>query len=369
MNMRNRTRGLLAATAALLASGCAVFPSGGLFDSSTPVGGPCQTLALPGGPEDLALDPGGGLYVSVSDWRRRADDPPPARGRIFRLEIDPATDAARLTDVTPAGPDDFQPHGIDLWTGPDGSQRLFVVNHPQLGASRVEIYAVTAQGLVDTGEGGRWDLLHRPNDVAAFGPRSFFATNDHAIPRTRWFDPSLRETLSDVTGERNGYVVRVADGSPTVVAERLSLPNGVALSPDGARLYVAESTRGRIRVFEGLSGARLRETARLKPGPGPDNIVVDPQGDLWIGGHNNGLDFLRHATDPRHPSPGRVERVSPDGRRTLAYQSGRKPAASSAPRLWSVSVGAPDGQGGLVVGAIFPRELQRCAIQPASARR
>jgi arylesterase/paraoxonase len=344
--------------AALMLGSCAVFPSGGLFDASKPVGGPCQTLPLPGGSEDLAPDPRGGLYVSVSDWRTRADTPPAARGRMFRLEVDAETDVARLKDVTPATPIDFQPHGIDLWTGADGAQRLFVVNHPQQGEPRVEIYAVTPDGLLDTGEGGRWDLLHRPNDVAAFGPRSFYATNDHAIPRTHWFEPGLRETVSDITGEANGYLVRVQDGSPAVVAEGLSLPNGVAFSPDRTRLYVAESTMGRVRVFEASRAEGLREVARVKTGPGPDNIVIDPQGDLWIGAHNNGLDFLRHAMNPRHPSPGRVERLTPQGRRTLMYQSGRKLAAASRPRLWSVSV-----------GAIFPRELQRCAVQPASAMR
>jgi arylesterase/paraoxonase len=317
---------------------------------------------MPGGPEDIAVDPRGGFYASVSDWRGRQKERRAGRGAIFRLERD-ASGRMQKSEVTPASLRDFQPHGIDLWTGPDGAQRLFVVNHPLNGPSRVEIFAVTPEGLIDTGEGGAWKKLHRPNDLAAFGPRSFFATNDHTIPREGWFDPTIRESASDIGGEGNGYLVRVDDGRLTIVARRLSLANGVALSPDRRKLYVAESTMGRIRVFGDLQAPSLRELDRLDPGPGPDNITVDAAGDLWIGAHNNGLDFLRHAMNGERPSPGRVVRLTPGGAKTIVYQSGREAnRPETQPRLWSVSVGAPDEEGRVIVGAIFPHEVQVCRL-------
>lgn len=366
--LRRAARALLLAAIVGGTSGCAVWRSGGLVDRSEPMGEACRLIPVVGGPEDVAPDPRGGFYVSASDWRGREDGGTPKRGRLYRLDFDAAGDLQPV-DVTPAAPADFQPHGIDLWTGPDGEQRLFVVNHPVGGDSRVEIFAVTPAGLVDTGEGGAWPLLHRPNDLAATGPASFFASNDHRVKRKAWFDPSPLESAIDISGWPNGYVVRVDRGVAARAAGGLSLANGVALSPDRRRLYVAESAMGRIAMFDVLAdGGLRRRTDALEPGPGPDNIFVDAEGDLWIGAHNNGLDFLRHAMNAGHPSPGRVVRLSPTGARRVVYQSGRKPVAGR-PQLWAVSAGVPDGRGGVVAGNIFTPAVEHCRRQASSVSR
>jgi len=352
----------LAATAAL-SSGCAVWRSGGLSDNSQPIGGPCERILIEaGGPEDIAVDPRGGFFISASDWRARAERETPKRGAIYRLTFD-ATGGHQLVDVSAAAPADFQPHGIDLWIGPDGEARLFVINHPVNGASRVEIFRVAADGtLQPAGQGGAWPELHRPNDLAAFGPASFFATNDHDVARIAWFQPNLIEQLEDITGWAGGSVIRVQDGKATTVAKGFALANGVALSPDGGRLYVAESAAGRVQVLEDLAGAKLRRAGSVRSGPGPDNLTFDAEGALWIGAHNNGLAFLRHMRDAGEPSPGRVARLAPsDAEPKVVYQSGRTLLQAEPPQgLSAVSVGVPDGRGGVLVGNIFTKAVERC---------
>lgn len=89
-----------------------------------------------------------------------------------------------------------------------------------------------------------------------------------------------------------------AKGTIRTVADDLHYANGLALSPDGATLYAAESEGYRIIHFQvgadgSLSDRRL--FARLNalmpdaaPGMYPDGIEVDSAGNLWIGQYSSG---------------------------------------------------------------------------------
>lgn len=89
------------------------------------------------------------------------------------------------------------------------------------------------------------------------------------------------------------------DGSVSVASKDLRFPNGMALSPDGSQLYVAETYGARVSLFEvdvrgDLSARRtfvdfangpLRATAREMLATGmilPDGIALDSAGGLWI---------------------------------------------------------------------------------------
>jgi arylesterase / paraoxonase len=365
--MMKRTMWLhaLAGAAAMLAlGGCAAVRAGNPLADTPAIGGPCIRIPLrAGAPEDIAMDPQGGFWVSASNWRGRQRSEAIGRGAIYRLRFD-HTGAPQLTDVTPPAPVDFQPHGIDLWTSPDGETRLFVVNHPLGGASRVEIFRVEGDRLAATNDGRVYELLHRPNDVAAFGPASFFATNDHDVPRTAWFRPTPWERFQDISGWRGGSMIRVVEGEATEVVTGLALPNGIALSADGQRLFVAESTAAAVRTYGDLSAPRLRLLNVRRVGPGPDNLNRTADGRLWMGAHSNGVAFLRHVMRARVVSPGRVAVFDPEGwgEPNVVYQSGTKDLSARRRGLSAVSVGVPDGPDAVVVGNIFTPALERCAI-------
>ncbi|KAB7758046.1 SMP-30/gluconolactonase/LRE family protein [Mycolicibacterium mucogenicum] len=82
----------------------------------------------------------------------------------------------------------------------------------------------------------------------------------------------------------NGVIARVdLDGSVRVVAGDLDFPNGMAISPDGGTLIVAESTGRRLSAFTidtdgDLSGRRV--FADHLDGP-PDGIAIDADGGVW----------------------------------------------------------------------------------------
>lgn len=81
-----------------------------------------------------------------------------------------------------------------------------------------------------------------------------------------------------------GVVVRLdPDDSVQVVAGGLDFPNGMAVTPDGATLIVAESIGRRLTCFDidsdgGLSGRRV--FADGLDGP-PDGIALDAGGGVW----------------------------------------------------------------------------------------
>ena len=81
-----------------------------------------------------------------------------------------------------------------------------------------------------------------------------------------------------------GVIARVdPDDSVTVVADNLDFPNGMAITPDRARLIVAESTGRRLTSFViGADGSLSdrRSFADGLDGP-PDGICLDAEGGVW----------------------------------------------------------------------------------------
>jgi sugar lactone lactonase YvrE len=91
------------------------------------------------------------------------------------------------------------------------------------------------------------------------------------------------------TGGGSGIVVLVGpDGTITTVAEDIAFGNGMAITPDGGTLIVAESWARRLSAFTitqdgGLSGRRVWADCGtdLPDGAPPDGICVDAEGAVW----------------------------------------------------------------------------------------
>jgi gluconolactonase len=131
--------------------------------------------------------------------------------------------------------------------------------------------------LADKYEGKRFNS---PNDVV-LGP-------DGALYFT---DP----TLDLVKGEKQeipfqGVYRLGTDGSVRLLTRDLVQPNGLAFSPDGRRLYIDDSRKRDIRVYDvsptgELSNGRLFGKEEGPPRSGvPDGIKVDRKGNLFVTG-------------------------------------------------------------------------------------
>ncbi|GAA1123041.1 MULTISPECIES: SMP-30/gluconolactonase/LRE family protein [Kitasatospora] len=73
------------------------------------------------------------------------------------------------------------------------------------------------------------------------------------------------------------------DGTARTVAGDLGFPNGMAVTPDGTTLLVAESYASRITAFDVAPDGSLtgRRTWAEIEGSAPDGISLDAEGALW----------------------------------------------------------------------------------------
>jgi gluconolactonase len=234
-----------------------------------------------------------------------------ANGRISRVWPDGAVETfaetgggpnglARLPDgrilVCQNGGSQFavRPWPFDI----DGSVPLFLPAGapdepvtPQLQIIRVDGETHTLTTTFTSISGDELPLA-RPSDICVDAQGGFYVTDGFSVQgRSR-----------SITGVLYG----TPDGQLREIVYPLELPNGVALSPDGSKLYVAETRTRRIWEFEVLGPGRLGTARSLAtvPSGGPMNF--------------GGADGLCVAADGTiivaTVGTGGVTAISPDGR-------------------------------------------------------
>lgn len=134
------------------------------------------------------------------------------------------------------------------------------------------------------------------------------------------------------------YVDRA--GKTTLVAGQLAFPNGIALSADGKRLFVGESKRNRVLVYEVKSPGQLGEQKVLADLPvkdpalgqidnQPDGMCLDAEGNLYVA----------------HYGMHQVQVLSPAGKLLRRYEGGTLTTSN-------VAFGGPQRDQLFVTGAL-----------------
>ncbi|THD78265.1 MAG: SMP-30/gluconolactonase/LRE family protein [Phenylobacterium sp.] len=111
-------------------------------------------------------------------------------------------------------------------------------------------------------------------------------------------------SMDDDGGKRPGVIFRTcADGFTEPVISGIHIANSLALSPDGSRLYLADSVRKTIWTYDTADLARREVFAQTIGEAGvPDGSAMDAEGFLWNA--QWGLSrVVRYAPD------GRIDRV------------------------------------------------------------
>lgn len=347
---------LLAAVAVVFAAilfGIKLLADAGQFKSLVPASAwHCERLPGIAGAEDGVADRATGIvYFSSADWRARSAEAP--RGKLFAL--DPAT--GRLTDITPAEPRDFLPLGIDLHRDAEGARRLFVVNRAAGQEHRVEIFTLEDPFTARHRETVSDTAFHALNDVAAAGPRQFYVTNDHGHAG------GWRRALEDYLRTNEAGALYFDGTLAQPAASGLTFANGIALSPDGRAVYIAETTDRAVRVYlrDPASGV-LSLTVRIELHSGPDNISVDEDGSLWVAAHPKLFTLLAHMRNERVPSPSEVLRLVRAG----DTWSVRQVYLTAGDEISAASVAVPVA-GRVALGAIFGPGILLCRNADAAA--
>lgn len=158
------------------------------------------------------------------------------------------------------------------------------------------LLVATEQGLaaIDLGK-GEVRLLQRYDLGAGF------RTNDGKVDMSGRFWWSV---MDDDNGERPGSVFRTDPGGKTTrVLNGVHIPNTISFSPDGAKLYMADSRLRTLFVHETDDLSKVAEFANTRgQAATPDGSAVDAEGYLWNAQWDGGR-IVRYAPD------GRVDRT------------------------------------------------------------
>ena len=111
--------------------------------------------------------------------------------------------------------------------------------------------------------------FNAPNDLVVRSDGTIFFT-----------DPkSLRKDTESELGFSGVYAI-TPDGQVVLLTDEFKYPNGIALSPDEKKLYVSDTTKATIRVFD-LDGTTLRNGREFCSVRIPDGMAVDASGRVW----------------------------------------------------------------------------------------
>ena len=131
--------------------------------------------------------------------------------------------------------------------------------------------------LADKFEGKR---LNAPNDIVVRKDGHIYFT-----------DPAFGAQADSRELDFYGIYHLPPKGTLQLVAKTTGRPNGIALSPNGRLLYVADSDERLIRVFDVASNglATNGRTLITKIDGPPDGIRTDEKGNIWVTCNNVAL--------------------------------------------------------------------------------
>ncbi len=223
-------------------------------------------------------------------------------GSVLVVEIQRGT----LTRISPDGTKKVVaecgggPNGAAI--GPDG--RVYVCNNG--GFQWHEVGGITIPGLepptysggkiqrVDLETGEVEDLYTHCNGVELRGPNDLVFDAEGGL----WFTDHGKTRTRD--RDRTGVFYASPDGSQIEeILFPLEAPNGIGLSPDGGRLYVAETPTARLFAWEILRPGEVAHASSLAPHGGTcvagmpgfqyfDSLAVDGAGNICVATILNG---------------------------------------------------------------------------------
>ncbi|WP_306252836.1 strictosidine synthase family protein [Parvularcula sp. IMCC14364] len=265
----------------------------------TAYAGSCIPVVGVPGVEDMAADVSlKRAWLSSMD---RRDISGQVRGAIIAFDPENPLDTASWRDRTGGVPAVFEPLGIDLYKDEE-VHRLFVVNAAR---PSVLIYDVGPDGRLDLAQTLTDTRLTSPNSVVAVGPSEFYVTNS-----SQGAGRGLLSDLGFLIGTASGSVLYFDGSSWSNAADELKRANGIEISADGAKLYVAETSAKSVAIFDrDIRSGVIVPAGALSLEGFPDNINRLEDGTLLVGTIPKPWSFSKHTSSADALSPSRIVKI------------------------------------------------------------
>lgn len=153
----------------------------------------------------------------------------------------------------------------------DAQGTLIAATHKFKGISRYNLASGTHEILADSYEG---NPFNSPNDVAVASDGTIYFT-----------DPDFQKSAAPGEQPVTGVYKLNAQGQVTLIDATLYNPNGISLSPDETKLYVAGGgEKGVLRVYDIANGV-VSEGKDIASVNIPDGMAIDCLGNIYATEH------------------------------------------------------------------------------------
>ena len=311
----------------------------------------CQVVSNFAGPEDTQIDYDTDiLYISSNNWGGSDKENINTIG-VFALDLKKKDAKPKLISLD--APKNFQPHGINLYKDPKtGEKTLFVVNHQH--PPQVEAFDVIDRETIKHRETFINSELISINEIVGVGKRSFYVTQD-----SKYFGSKPLLLVSTLLGFEQGSLHYYNGENWKVIADDVHFANGLACSHDMKTLYLGETNSMRIRVYErNTENGDLKLKEFIDLGAAPDNINVDPQGNLWVAGFPNILAIFLHIQNKTMKSPVHIMKLTVEGNKVVDI---KRVLTSTGENISGISAVASYKDKFFISGIMNP-ELRICSL-------
>ncbi len=254
-----------------------------------------KQIKLPGS-EDMQVSYADHFLLVSSDDRARRRDSADVQGHLYFIDL-------RDTSLTPVelttGLDfPFHPHGISMIKTSRNNYRVLAVNHFNQKHS-IEEFRLR-KGKLKHQKTWIDSSMVSPNDVVAIDKKRFYFTNDHR------YLSGLGQIAEEYLGWAVSNVIHYNGKNYQEEANGIAYANGIQWDQRRQLLYVASPRGFHVRVYRIAKDGSLKFIDKIDCATGVDNIELDADGKLWIGGHPSLLDFVAYASGKRDIAPSEI---------------------------------------------------------------
>jgi arylesterase / paraoxonase len=199
----------------------------------------------------------------------------------------------------------FAPHGISILKQ-DSGYKVIAVNHTPNGHS-MEVFSLK-KGVLEYEKTLTDPTMKSPNDLVLIDENRFYFTNDHG------YTEGIGKLVEEYGGLSWSNVVYFDGAHYSEVANGIAYANGINFDKNRNLLFVASPRGFLVKVYLKAEDGSLEFIEDIPCGMGVDNIDLDKNGDLWIGGHPNLLRFSAYAKGKEKTSPSEIIKISYRGK-------------------------------------------------------